>query len=185
MVSGATTTCSPFASLVLSIPIWSRFTHCPLSLLLLASLPQRSFSIRLTWQKCLVQVRAPTDDSAPHKHGQILPVIREVHSNGSAPLCNLRERADRSMRHAVPIFRNSVAPGASMARGRGRLRRASCRERGAVAWPLPRRREHDRRPWPPPRDTRLSCRLRRTRASRQAIGRCGGPYELRGCHLRP
>src|SRR5260370_255182 len=44
--SGATTTSSPFASLVLSIAMWNRFTHFPLSLLLLASDPQNSFPVQ-------------------------------------------------------------------------------------------------------------------------------------------
>src|SRR5713101_9095275 len=112
VVSGATTTSSPFASLVFSIPIWSRFTRFPLSLLLLVSLARRSFPNQPACRRHFERARGQRDDSAPHRHAKILPAIREAHPSGHALLCSLRERADRSMQRVAPASRNSQAPGA-------------------------------------------------------------------------
>src|SRR6266567_170768 len=183
VVSGATTTCSPFASLVFSISTWSRFTRFPLSLSLLVSLPRRSFPIRRACRRHFERARGQRDDSAPHKLAKILPAIREAHPSGHALLCSLRESADRSMQRAAPASRNSRAPGGSVAGARGRLRCASFQEREAVAWLLPPPRARGRQPWLPPRDTKLSCCPRCARAIRQAIAQSGGPREPQACHL--
>src|SRR5713226_3474891 len=175
VVSGATTTSSPLASLVLSIPIWSRFTRCPLSSLLLVSLPRNPFPIRPTYQEYLVRGRALPDGSALHTHAQILAAILEVRPNAPAPLCNLRERADPSTPLVAPAFQNSPKPGASAAATRARLRSASSPARRVTAWLLPLPRAHDRRPSPLPRDTRASCSPRCAPAILQAIARSAGP----------
>src|SRR6266446_4804144 len=105
--SGATTTSSPFASLVLSIPMWNRFTHFPLSLLLLLSGPQNCFPVQPTSRQNLARARALPDGSTLHTHPYIRSAILEVRSSAHALLCNLRERADQSTPRVAPVFRNS------------------------------------------------------------------------------
>src|SRR5229473_3261181 len=88
VVSGATTTSSPFASLVLSIPIWSRFTRCPLSPLLLNSLPLNSFAIPPAYQQDLARARVPLLSASSHARrvtAWLLPP-RQAHDRRPSPL---------------------------------------------------------------------------------------------------
>src|SRR5713101_8118760 len=119
---GATTTSSPFVSLVLSISMWNRFTHFPRSLLPLVSHPQNSFPVQPTSRQNLVGARALPDGLALHKHAQIRSAIRGARLNAHALLCNLGERADRSTPRVAPVFRDSPVPVASEAAMRGRPR---------------------------------------------------------------
>src|SRR5713226_6820794 len=170
VVSGATTTSSPFASLVPSIPTWSRFTRCPPSPLLFVSQPRNSSPIRPTCQRDPSRARSLPGSSALRRHRQILSAIPEERANAPAPLGNLRERADPSMPFAAPASRNYRALGGSGATTRAWLRCASCPARRATAWQLPRPPAHDQRPSPLRRDTKVSCFPRCALAIRRVLG---------------
>src|SRR6266403_1113898 len=182
--SGATTTCSPFASLVLSIPIWSRFTRCPLSLLLLVSVPQNSFPARPTSRRDLGKAHERLADSASHKPAQIPAANSEVHSNGRVRFCNPRERAGRSTPCEAPTSQNSPAPGGSKAIARARLRCASFPARQAIGWQLLPPQEHDQRPSLPRRGTGVFYCRQCAQANRRAPWQSAGLLAPPGFRLR-
>src|SRR6266404_6041321 len=147
--SGATTTSSPFASLLLSISMWNRFTHFPLLLLLLLSDPQNSFPVQ--------------------------PASRRNLERARGLLGNLRERADPSTRRVAPVFRNSPAPGVTEATTREWLRRVSFPTKRVTGWPLLPPRAHGRRPSRRRRGTKSFCCPRCAPAIRRVHGRSAAP----------